>query len=64
MWGYLRRPVDEEVGQALLLCAVMLTVGFAGPVFAAAPSSFVLWVLGAVALYRLTRRKVENQLTP
>jgi hypothetical protein len=64
MWRYLRRPVDEEVGQALLLCAVMLTVGFAGPVFAAAPSSFILWVLGAVALYRLSRRKAENQLTP
>jgi hypothetical protein len=64
MWRFVRRPVDEETGQALLLCGVMLAVGFAGPVFAGAPSSFILWVLGAVALYRLSRRKAENQLTP
>jgi len=63
MWRYLRRPVDEEVGHALLLCAVMLAIGLAGPVFGAVPSALILWALGAAALYRLSQSKAEKQVS-
>jgi glycosyltransferase involved in cell wall biosynthesis len=56
MVRYLRRPVDVEVGQALLLCALMLIIGLAGPVLVSVPSNLILWTLGGVAIYRLRPR--------
>jgi glycosyltransferase involved in cell wall biosynthesis len=67
MVRYLRRPVDVEVGQALLLCALMLIVGLAGPVMVSVPSNLILWVLGAVALQRLqpvARRETDTAPAP